>query len=363
MDIEKQLTLSYYEQIAIINNSHKIYLVQHRETKKIYVKKVMDIYNKDVYMHLLTNPIVGTPHIKEAIECDDELVVIEEYISGDSLEELLLTKKFVKNEIVDIICQLCSIVKNIHKVKPSIVHRDIKPSNIIITNDGRVILIDFNAAKYIDKDKEEDTRLLGTKGYAAPEQYGFGTSDVRTDIYALGMLMNTMCLGHFSMAVTEDRFFSKIINKCINMNPDKRYQSVEKLEKDLIVKEKTKKIDVSQQDVPNVPSWAKYLPIGFRSLDILHIETAIVMYVTLLWVFVGVTFNDVSYLATIIIRVVLIVAFFVYLLINGNYLNYQKYIPVLNSKKWFVRLFALIGIDLIFAMAVFIIMLVIAAIF
>ena len=80
---------------------------------------------------------------------------------------------------------------------PAIIHRDIKPSNIIITAYNRAVLLDFNAAKYYSCQSTEDTVLLGTQGYASPEQYGFGSSSPQTDIYSMGILfrelLNSIC--------------------------------------------------------------------------------------------------------------------------------------------------------------------------
>lgn len=87
---------------------------------------------------------------------------------------------------------LCEILEKLHSVTPPIVHRDTKPSNIIITNYEHVVLLDFNAAKYFADTDTADTILLGTKGYAAPEQYGFGSSTPQTDIYALGILLKEL---------------------------------------------------------------------------------------------------------------------------------------------------------------------------
>lgn len=78
---------------------------------------------------------------------------------------------------------------------PPIVHRDIKPSNIILTEDGRIVLIDLNAARLDDKNRSHDTQLIGTAGFAAPEQYGFAASSPRADLYAAGILMRMLLTG------------------------------------------------------------------------------------------------------------------------------------------------------------------------
>lgn len=103
------------------------------------------------------------------------------------------------------------------------VHRDIKPENIMITNNGTVKLIDFNASRIYDKNKSSDTISLGTIGYASPEQLGINQSDARTNIYALGVLLNVMLTGeHPSKRLAKSRA-GKIVLKCTQINPNKRF--------------------------------------------------------------------------------------------------------------------------------------------
>ena len=87
MNQTSRLAISYYKTIAVINESHKIYLVQHQDTKKILVKKNLYVYNIGIYEYLHNNPIYGTPQIIEYCEEDNKLILIEEYISGQTLQE------------------------------------------------------------------------------------------------------------------------------------------------------------------------------------------------------------------------------------------------------------------------------------
>ena len=148
MNIQTELRLSFYKEIAEINKSHKIKLVQHIETGKIFVLKELYIYSTQVFNYILDNPSKGIPKIEEIIEDNNILYVIEEYISGNTLREIIDTKgPLEENEAIDYIIQLCDILSPLHKLSPEIVHRDIKPSNIIISSDGTVYLVDFNSAK------------------------------------------------------------------------------------------------------------------------------------------------------------------------------------------------------------------------
>lgn len=100
-----------------------------------------------------------------------------------------------------------------HSYYLPIIHRDIKPSNVIVTNDGIVKLLDMNAAKYYKGNAEEDTHLIGTVGYAAPEQYGFGESSVQTDIYALGVLLNYLIVGDIPKKGLSSGQIGRIVEK------------------------------------------------------------------------------------------------------------------------------------------------------
>lgn len=128
------------------------------------------------------------------------------------------------------ICQLCDIpLCPFICCDPPIIHRDIKPSNILLTPSDHVILIDFDASREFDAGKPEDTVLLGTREYAAPEQYGFGQSDARSDIYALGVLLNKMLTGTYPRRECPECSLGEIITRCTALLSDQRYASVEEL--------------------------------------------------------------------------------------------------------------------------------------
>ena len=179
--------------------------------------------------------IKDIPKIYLCIEDGEELTVIEEYIHGETLYEY--QKKnglFNEREAVEIICRLCDILSQLHSFDPPIIHRDIKPMNVMISNDEVVKLIDFDAARENVVGEVEDTYLMGIKEFAAPEQYGFGQSDARTDIYALGIMLNVMLTGEVPknrIYGNDSKTLTKIIKKCIMLEPDKRYKNVNELKR------------------------------------------------------------------------------------------------------------------------------------
>ena len=154
------------------------------------------------------------------------LCIIEEYIAGETLlEKMEHGYVFSQKEALELMVQLCEALECLHVRLNPIIHRDIKPDNIMISNDGVVKLIDYNAARCYEKGATRDTEYIGTPGYAAPEQYGFSQSDVRTDIYALGIVLNYMLAGRPPGEKTASGAPGEIVKKCIQMDPDQRYDS------------------------------------------------------------------------------------------------------------------------------------------
>ena len=206
-----------------------ISLVMDPKTDKIYLRKVLDVFSVPVFEYLNSHTDVHIPRIKAFWEEGDKLVVIEEYIQGTTLEELLEKgqdykgDKFEFAEIKRILIELCDGLIFLHGANPPIIHRDVKASNVIISEDGRVKLIDYDAAKQFTKGKKKDTVLIGTQGIAAPEQYGFAQSDERTDIFALGKLMERMLSG---IEHSEAGQAEKIVEKATKLQPELRYKTV-----------------------------------------------------------------------------------------------------------------------------------------
>ncbi|MBR5179216.1 MAG: protein kinase [Lachnospiraceae bacterium] len=230
LEFEHSLKLSYYKEIATLDVSHNIVMVQHVETSRTYVKKTLSLYNRDVYEELISHPVSGVPKIFEISEYEGKLIVIEEYISGITLEKLLEEKgKLSKDQVCSYGEILCDILIGLHSLTPPVIHRDIKPSNIILTDSEKLVLVDLNGAKLADPSQEKDTTLIGTTGYAAPEQYGFGSSNVQTDLYAVGRLMTCLLTGSPDNVEQCPDTLKGIIKKCIQLDPSKRYSSARQL--------------------------------------------------------------------------------------------------------------------------------------
>lgn len=209
-----------YEEIKLLKQSEKsaVYLVKEQNGEQLFIRKELKGRHL-VYSELqgFTHPYL--PKLYEVILSDDSTTVIEEYIEGTTVGSTELSDR----QFLNIVRELCSVLGFLHG--KGIIHRDIKPSNIIFAKDGHIRLIDFDAARMPKDDLEQDTIQLGTRGYAPPEQYGFSQTDERADIYALGVTLEQL----MGEKARKPRY-KRIISKCTNLDPDKRYQSVRQVE-------------------------------------------------------------------------------------------------------------------------------------
>ena len=327
MKLDDECRLSFYKQIACLNEERRVYLVQNISDKKIYVKKILKIYNADIFNYLKKHPVKNTPRIYEAVEDSGQLIVIEEYISGRTLQEILDEQKNLKEDRVkDIICQLCLILNDLNNAKPPIIHRDIKPSNIIISPDGVVKLIDMNAAKWVRSNIGRDTTLIGTVGYAAPEQYGFASSGIQTDIYSVGVLMNIMLTGVLPTERLAYGNWSKIISNCTKMEPQQRYNNFDQV---------IAAINRIRNKADDAPPTAKcpYAPPGFRSLKPIPIILSSFVYILVTLPAVLLPYDEYSVAAAWTFKIIYLITFLAIIFFLGNYLGIQDKIGVCNTRN------------------------------
>ena len=168
--------------------------------------------------------------IYEVCTDDSGITVLEEYIEGKRLLDILSSKPLDKKIACQYASQICDALIFLHSI--GIIHRDIKPSNIIIKEDGTAVLIDLSIARFINE-QETDTQALGTPGFAAPEQFGISQSNKTTDIFGLGVLLNIMLTGsHPSVDLPKGRL-KKVVEKATSTQISKRYKDAEKLKKAL----------------------------------------------------------------------------------------------------------------------------------
>lgn len=368
MTLEEESRLSFYRELTVLDEKKNIVLVQDRRNSELCVKKTLDIYSRDVYEQLASVRIEGVPAVKECVADDGKLIVVEEYVQGRSLKQVLDEHGLLNEEqAYEIAVQLVDILVRLHQLEPAIVHRDIKPSNIIIEKNGHVNLIDFNAARHVNADKNEDTRMLGTVYFAAPEQFGFGQSDERTDIYGLGATINYIMTGDKPGAGIAECRFSDILKKCLMVDAKDRYQSAEELRGVLdmlnysIVQDNRKKAETAfgkdntisgvrtYRNIRDIivkmyrkyqkrnydidTSWRRYLLPGFRRLNVVYCLIALVWYAVIVWMTITFAVTDsktgipVTGGELTMYKIAVFVLLFGMTMWFGNYLNIRRKLP------------------------------------
>lgn len=183
------------------------------------------------YERLLGQNCEALPKIFGCRPMGNGILVEEEFVDGMLLSDLLEDHLLDTRQAAAVAGQVCKALEVLHR--NGLVHRDVKPENILLTAAGRVVLLDLDAACAQQKDGGRDTQLLGTVGYAAPEQFGFGRSDARTDLFSLGVLMNVMITGRHPSQVLAEGPLRGLIETCTQMNADKRFSSAQALQRRL----------------------------------------------------------------------------------------------------------------------------------
>ena len=216
-----------YDTLRVLKQSPRgtVSVVRHKKSGTRYVFRRYS-GSGEVYRRLLPVLCPHLPQIMEAAEQDGQTAVLEEYVQGDTLAELLMGARLTEREARKVTMQLCQALHVLHSM--GAVHRDVKPENVILRGSDAV-LIDFDAARIYKDESESDTQVLGTTGFAAPEQYGFFQSDERADIFSLGVLLNIMLTGKHPSREMAAGKMGRIVRKCTMTAPEQRYQSARAL--------------------------------------------------------------------------------------------------------------------------------------
>lgn len=246
-----------YEILTLIGRGgmSKVYLARDKRLNKQWAvkeiqKKARDKNNEIVVQSAIAeaNMIKQLDHpsivrIVDIIDNPDVIYIIEDYIEGETLNTILEENGAQPQELViEWAMQICEALEYLHTRKPAIIYRDMKPSNVMLKPDGNIKIIDFGIAREYKEQSLGDTVSLGTKGYAAPEQFGGkGQTDARTDIYCLGVTLYHLVTGHSPCDPPYEIYpirhwnpqldpgLEAIVEKCTQLNPNDRYQSCSEL--------------------------------------------------------------------------------------------------------------------------------------
>ena len=216
-----------FEPIRLLKESPRgtVELVRHRTAGRRFVLRRFR-GSAEVYRALLDCACPNLPQVLEVASRGEDNLVLEEFIQGDTLDFLLRSGRLPPREARKIARQLCRALWALHAL--GAVHRDVKPENVILRG-GEAVLIDFDAARFHKPGGGTDTQVLGTTGFAAPEQYGLSQTDGRADIYSLGVLLNVMLTGEHPSTRLAPGHLGRVVERCTRVNPEKRYPNVLRL--------------------------------------------------------------------------------------------------------------------------------------
>ncbi len=231
-----------YQKHVSTGGEGEVHLI--KSENKDYIAKIFPKLNDNAIGLLHDIQQMNVPNIPKVYEIfnyEDKTIIIRDYIEGNTLYDEIKKNEYLsfkRSKII--ISKICKTLKVLHDAKPNpIIYRDLKPENIIITPNGDVFLIDFGIARYHKREATRDTVVAGTKGYTAPEVMGGMQSDVRSDVYSVGMLFYEMLTGKNILdppyqirPVQESNeylpdWLDKIIKKATDINQVNRYSSIE----------------------------------------------------------------------------------------------------------------------------------------
>lgn len=219
--IKEQFT---FIKVLYEGNDSLLWLVESKSNHNYYVLKILNQINLPISQIQRIN-CNGIPKLYRIIEDEKHTYIIEEYIQGKTLEQIINSKSLKKineNDIKDIFISLCKILKLLHD--DEIVHQDIKLSNILMSNSGEIKLIDFDSATEFGFNNLFGKKKNGTEGFAAPEQYMEDKLiDGRTDIYALGVTIRQLLPENYKGDLRA------VIAKCVEFDANNRFQTVDEI--------------------------------------------------------------------------------------------------------------------------------------
>lgn len=337
-----------YQIFSPLNESFKgaLFLAQNKQTLQTVVCRVLYHTTAEYYQTLqhLSSPHV--PQIFEVIQDQEDTIIIEEYIHGETLASYLERGGiFSLQDTVSVLLQLCEALEAIHSC--GIIHRDIKPANILLNN-GRVVLIDFDAARQYQQNRQKDTVYMGTEGYAAPEQYGFSQTDSRSDIYSLGVVLRELC------GDAPQHPLAPIIFRCTAFDPANRYGAAREIISDLeraglIV---LKSAPAAQRQsvpaqAPNNPSSAQ--PKGWKTVLKIVLGTFFALETVILLIRYPHEVTALDYLLSKLVYLQLVIFPAIILF---NLLHIWKWLPLLRSSNKLLQVLGVFLYSLLFLVVI-----------
>lgn len=284
MTVEERMNLWQFTELSPLGK--KTVLIRNNIDGSLMVKCVCAQESFEIFTKLSGVFSDNLMRVYDTVLHDGKCVSICEYIEGTTLEDAVTRSRlYSEPEVKNIIAQLCDGLSVLHK--NGIIHRDITPSNIMINAAGQVKIIDYDIGRTVKRGQAADTQVLGTPGFAAPEQFGFSQTDERADIYSCGVLMNYLLTGYLPGEKLYFGDLTPIIQKCVEMDTENRYRSANELRQVVL----GSKFDYNNKKIKSYINYSR-LP-GFRGNGFLKFLTVLLMaaYSVFLFAYINYTVN------------------------------------------------------------------------
>lgn len=223
---KKKMQLWAAEEVSAV--SPEMSIVRNIYTGKLMLRRISEPDSIDT-MRLLCR--IKNRFLMEIYDADmigGMCVTLGEYVQGTTLADIVMHRGvFSERDAITIIASVCTGLKALHS--SGIIHRDVNPNNVMLDHNGCVKIIDYDIARTVKAFQTRDTRVMGTPGYTAPEQFGFQQTDARADIYSCGALLNFLLTGKLPNELMYQGSLSGIISRCIELDPDNRYTDIDHL--------------------------------------------------------------------------------------------------------------------------------------
>ncbi len=168
--------LDKYEILTPFDHNENVFLVKDRETKELFVEKVIAIHNPDLYLQMKEQPLEGVPRIYGIYSENGKTIIIEEYIHGLNLMQMTMNNgPWEEKKVVSLMSSLCHILNQLHRMNPPVIHKDIKPGNLILNQESRLYLIDFNISREVNPNSAIDTMPMVSPAFFCAGSLWFRT--------------------------------------------------------------------------------------------------------------------------------------------------------------------------------------------
>lgn len=363
MDIPKEI-LSKYEIESTISEENHIYIAFSIEMGDKCIIKKISKESKAIYEILLKNKINGIPKIKEIIKVNENIYyMVQQFIQGPSLSNYIENNENIINEdwIIAFISQMSLILNDIHSTNPPIIHRDIKPDNIIIMYDESPVIIDFDISRLFKNKKSKgkkskDATIMGTVDFAAPEQYGSGETDSRTDIYGLGATVEYI----ISIIGIKSDFLDEFVKKCMEIDPENRFQDSKEILSFISGRFNAGQCASKEEKNPNISDFDhthkglyggrvfRFLPPGFRTGHVGKMLTASIVYVLNFKVSFAYESAEITDSRILFInRMCMFIALMTICFFSNDYMGVQSYFKISSSKNKIIRYLGIVFCDFV----------------